>query len=471
MHSAKSCVVLLGASMYPDYTDLNNPSLLNSAMALKKYFLKTAEMNVERKHFLDLYNSKENNTRQMQLMGEHIERFNHDAGDELQNVFIIYLGHGLPQSGTTSLSIAATTKSATSLTALKVQDLADELKKLAAWSRRFVILDCCYAAGALKVFLDEDGGLVQTAEQAFDTHEREDEQENPTRGTTVLCAADKYSKAKAPSGELYTLFSGLLLDVLRNGKSGGPSLMTFGNIVQIISDKLRKMHEGPTPVLVSPDQTEGDLGHVLRLFPNPAQGQEKKIENRSIFGQQISKPNNLGTKVFLGTMLIAFLWGIGGFTWMILKGGYFRDNVINSSKEEPRTTVVLGSSSSIPPRVASIAGNRLLVCQPTEMLNGRGTLLVATPSINISDGKAKLSFSSKSTGYCAPKGNEASNLMFQLTLGGAALTPFQNAEPAWVADRLTVTPHVVDVTDRFAPAYWEKADGCEITMPGEAHCD
>lgn len=266
----KTCVVLLGASDYPDYTELDNSSLYTSAMALKDYFLQTAELDAEPRYLLDLFNSRANNTQQMQLMGDHLEKFSADAEDYIQNIFIIYLGHGLPQADTTTLSIAATSKKAPSLTALKVQDLADEVKKLAAWSRRFVILDCCYAAGALKPWLDADGGLAKTTEQAFEHHETREERENPRRGTTVLCASDKYSRAMAPIGKSYTLFSGALLDVLRNGRVGGPNMMTFRNLVDIVSEKLRANGEGPMPVLVSPDTTEGDLGQLLRLFPNRA---------------------------------------------------------------------------------------------------------------------------------------------------------------------------------------------------------
>ncbi|WP_228935201.1 hypothetical protein [Paraburkholderia saeva] len=249
---------------------MDNKSIETSAEALKAYFLDTPELSVSKKNLLNLFNSKKNNTEQMEAMVNHIDRFSRVAEESLQNVFIIYLGHGLPEVRTVSLAIASTSKQSVSLTSLKVGAVAEVVTKLAAWSRRFVILDCCYAGGAIDAFLADDSGLSKAAEAAFATYERRYTSEAPTRGTTVLCAADKNSKAKAPPGEEYTLFTGVLLDVLRTGKTNGPSFFTLGNVVQLVRDRLRRLNEGPMPVLISPDQTEGDLAQMVEIFPNRA---------------------------------------------------------------------------------------------------------------------------------------------------------------------------------------------------------
>jgi len=275
-NSTRSCVVLLGASHYPQYRELENPSIEASARTLKAYFLSTAELCVAPIDFLDLFNSEKNNTDQIAGIYAHIEKFNNEAADCLRNLFIIYIGHGLPEYDTVSLAITATSKERPSGTALRVSDLAETLKKLAAWSRRFLILDCCYAAGALKPFLAGDSGLFRVAQAAFESYERKVIRDDPVRGTTVLCAADKYSFALAPVGERYTLFTGLLLDVLENGNKNAPASLTLANVVQLISDRLLLLHENPMPVLLSPDQTEGDLAQVIALFPNRAYDANQK---------------------------------------------------------------------------------------------------------------------------------------------------------------------------------------------------
>ncbi|MFM0631250.1 caspase family protein [Paraburkholderia xenovorans] len=262
----KSCVVLLGASAFPNNSELDNPTIAASARALKDYFLETRELCVEAEHFLNLFNAHANATDQMLAVRKHLGAFNKDAADVRKNVFLLYVGHGLLEDGQFSLAIASTDRNAQTVTSLNVSALAQQIKLLAAWSRRFVILDCCFAGEALKDFLSEEG-LSRTAEHAFEAYETRHASQNPKRGTTVLCASDRYTRALASRDRQLTMFTGALIDVLRIGSSDAPSMLTLGNVLQLVRDKLWQA-DVPKPVLVSPDQTEGDLAQMLRLFPN-----------------------------------------------------------------------------------------------------------------------------------------------------------------------------------------------------------
>ncbi|KAB0639917.1 hypothetical protein [Burkholderia stagnalis] len=129
--SVKSCVVLLGASEYPLYPALNVASARSSATALKDYFISARGLQVAPEDFLDLFGSQLNNTDQLLKMSRHIERFNEkcEKSNFLQNVFFIYIGHGIPHSKSISLAIASTSKNQPHITSLKVSDFADEIKK------------------------------------------------------------------------------------------------------------------------------------------------------------------------------------------------------------------------------------------------------------------------------------------------------------------------------------------------------
>ncbi|MFI1363885.1 caspase, EACC1-associated type [Streptomyces griseochromogenes] len=73
--------------------------------------------------------------------------------------------------------------------------------------RRIVVLDCCYAARAF--------GL-----QGSDLERRTD-----IPGAVVVAASGPTAAAVAPPGERYTAFTGALLHVLRQGRTGGPELL------------------------------------------------------------------------------------------------------------------------------------------------------------------------------------------------------------------------------------------------------
>ena len=265
--AACSCVVLLGAATYPQYPALDNTVIAASAKAYSKYFADTPALNVSPKHLLDLFDSPANATDQMLLVRRHLRQFESDVADARKNVFLIYVGHGLVSDGPFSLAINSTDETAQTESSLNMPALAKQLKQLAAWSRRFIILDCCYAGESLRDFLSVEA-MTQEAKMAFESYEVKYESNDPKRGTTVLCASDRYTRARASQDRPRTLFTGALMEVLEQGSSHAPPMMTFNNVLDLVRGKLGAPGL-PQPVLVSPDQTEGDLAHSLRLFPNP----------------------------------------------------------------------------------------------------------------------------------------------------------------------------------------------------------
>jgi hypothetical protein len=101
---------------------------------------------------------------------------------------------------------------------LKVTELAEVLKERARSFRRFVILDCCFAAEALKEFQGAaEDAVYAKATSAFAEDTPRRPREVPRRGTALYCAAGKDNVARSPKELSHTMFSDALLSVLRDG--------------------------------------------------------------------------------------------------------------------------------------------------------------------------------------------------------------------------------------------------------------
>jgi len=264
----KSCLVFLGSSSYPHDRKLDVTSVGASAIALKGYFQKT--MHVAREDLLDLFGSGKNASDHLKAIRLHLASFVTRTEGYQRNVFVIYAGHGLVQGGSFYLALAATDSDDEPNSSLSIAALAAVIKARAAFARRFVILDCCYAGEALAEFLSPDA-FAHSTNQLFEHEDAPVKHKDLKRGTTVLCAVDKDTAAKAPKDLPLTMFSTAFMHAVTKGHPNLPEMMTFRDVYELVGDRLP---EDLQPALVSPDQTRGDLAHMLRLFPNPAARRE-----------------------------------------------------------------------------------------------------------------------------------------------------------------------------------------------------
>jgi hypothetical protein len=128
----------------------------------------------------------------------------------------------------------------------------DELRRVMADSRatkKVVILDCCFSGRALA---DQAGDEERILGQVG------------IEGTYILTATAANAVALAPPGEQYTAFTGTLLNVLTKGISGGPELLTFGQIFPLLNYTLTSRQ------LPRPRQQHSDTISHLALTHNPA---------------------------------------------------------------------------------------------------------------------------------------------------------------------------------------------------------
>jgi hypothetical protein len=173
-------------------------------------------------------------------------------------LLIYYAGHGLlgPVGEDLYLTVQGTEMGdELPFSAVRFSQLRDACLQSKARTR-VIVLDCCYSGRAIPGALSEGG-----AEEAFLGQVR-------VEGTYTLTAAPANRVAKAIPGHEYTAFTGELLEVLRNGMSDGPELLTLSSIYKEL--KIALASKGMPP----PQQFGTDTADMIALGRNPRRASE-----------------------------------------------------------------------------------------------------------------------------------------------------------------------------------------------------
>ena len=250
--------ILLGASSFPSSSLESSESFLNSATAFFNFLIaRTQGFGLPESNILNLFNSEVPPTE----IGAQISNFLNTRARIANDVIVYYVGHG----GFTGinndyyLALHSTTDDNRGISSLRMADLARSLVEGARHSRRYIILDSCFAASAYKEFMSAPLEAVRVKTLT----------EFPRKGTALLCSSGRRDPSKAPEGERYTMFSGALLNVLQHGSpivSTSITLYELGRAIQqVVKDKYTD--SAVRPEVHSPDQREGDVAD-FPLFPN-----------------------------------------------------------------------------------------------------------------------------------------------------------------------------------------------------------
>jgi formylglycine-generating enzyme required for sulfatase activity len=266
-------VILLGARAFPEAARNLPPSEAFSAShdAIKDYFLDSDGFGLSNPdNLLDLFDSPLNNTDMISRIADWLQHRSQTArslGQAVTDLFIYYVGHGGLEDGSRDyyLAIRSTRQDDPYGYSLQLKRLARTLRNNARFFRRYLILDACFAGAALSAL---QGPLDQVIEQRVADVEWSSNQ-NPAKGTSLLCASSATDPAKVDS--TYTMFSGALIRMLREGSPRFDDYMTFRQIQRSTADLIRRQFgdDGVHPELHSPDQTgQGDIAD-LPMFRNP----------------------------------------------------------------------------------------------------------------------------------------------------------------------------------------------------------
>lgn len=268
MQPASMLAILLGASTFPKSPQLHQGRFFyNSAADVMEYLTDPGGMALMPQNLLWLFDDSRSSSDQLVEIAEFLTRRDSElkpTGSRPLDLLIYYVGHGLFTRGAEQaycLALRTTNEINEGATSMRASELAGVIKDRAAFMRRYLILDCCFAASIYKEF--QSGPLSAAHVQI--------KRDFPERGTAVMCSSNAYEPARAPLNQVHTMFSAALIRVLRQGyQTGGPRL-SFSEIGDLVTDTLRRdfPDNWVRPEVHSPDQREGNIAN-LPLFPNPA---------------------------------------------------------------------------------------------------------------------------------------------------------------------------------------------------------
>ena len=259
--------VLLGASTFPNAPKLaEGRAFYISAADVKEYLCDSAGLALPRRNVLSLFDDSRSPSDQLVEVAGFLTRRSLELkaeGTRAGDLFIYYVGHGLFTRGDQAycLAIRSTNEINEGATSIRASDLAGVIKENAAFLRRYLIFDCCFAASIHKEF--QSGALSAARVQIAE--------EFPERGTALLCSSNAHEPSLAPRGLEHTMFSNALLQALRNGREGIGARLSFSELGDLIKENLRTAYPDSwvRPEVHSPDQREGDIASIP-IFPNPA---------------------------------------------------------------------------------------------------------------------------------------------------------------------------------------------------------
>jgi len=274
-------VIMLGASAWPNSPGFQaSQAFVHAAQGFRDYMLDPHGFGLPAANLLDQFDAPTSASDQLELLGSFLEQRTQTlkaANQVVRDVLVYFVGHGGFAGPSADFYLMHRRANASSLRAsgIDIDALAEVLREKARQTRRYLFLDCCFAAAAFRAF---QGGPDQVAItktlHAFAVRARSSG--FPSRGTVLLCSSDQKSPSLLLPDESCTMFSYALLDVLRNGDLHRSLQLSLRDIKELAEDRLAALPEqnAPRPGLHSPDQSEGDVADVP-LFPNPHAQKER----------------------------------------------------------------------------------------------------------------------------------------------------------------------------------------------------
>ena len=272
-------LILLGASEWPLFPEFTSSgAFANAARELKAYFLDPKRFGLSPENVLDGFNSNHSADEQDAQIGQFLERrlaAIKATGHAARDLLVYFVGHGgfVGRDSDFYLAIRRTRMENPRASGIPMLSLADTLTEKARYLRRIIILDCCFAAAAFSAF---QAGPAQVAiEKTVDAFEvRQRSVGFPAKGTALLCSSSQKSPSLLLPDGSSTMFTKALLDALSEGLPPQRERLSLREVKDLAASFLSEIRNAPRPVVLSPDQSEGDVADIP-FFPNPRAEEER----------------------------------------------------------------------------------------------------------------------------------------------------------------------------------------------------
>lgn len=284
-------VILLGASEWPRFPALEASSAFsNAARDVIQYFRDPQGFRLPQGNLLNLFDSNESNDivdeRMNQFLDEHIRASKEKNASVARDILVYFIGHGYIAEGDSNfhLAIRRTRQNNPDVSSLSIKGLAKTLKEQARFQRRVIILDCCFAATAVKFYQIAGPIDIMRMQTNGAFEEKIVGKGFPGRGTTFVCSSSRKVRSRFLPDENSTMFTQAWLHALHTGSPyQEEKTLSLRVIHRLAVDFLLEKYgnEVPRPEVHSPDQSEGDVADVP-LFPNrrTEQTQQQQVAAR-----------------------------------------------------------------------------------------------------------------------------------------------------------------------------------------------
>jgi uncharacterized caspase-like protein len=283
-------VILLGASAWPNSPGFQaSKAFVHASQGFKDYLLDPHGFDLPMSNLLDLFDAQTSTSDQLETLGSFLKERTQTqkaAHQAVRDVLVYFVGHGGFAGPSADFYLLPRRANASSLKAsgMAIDALAEVLREKARQTRRYLFLDCCFAAAAFHSF---QGGPDQTAiAKTLDAfHVQHQSSGFPGKGTVLLCSSDQKSPSLLLPDESCTMFSHALLDVLKNGDPHRPLQLSLRDLKELAEDRLAALPEdnAPRPGLYSPEQSEGDVADVpFFLNPRAVVEQARQVEQERL---------------------------------------------------------------------------------------------------------------------------------------------------------------------------------------------
>jgi hypothetical protein len=245
-------------------------SYLRSARGILDYFRDGTGLGLDPGRVLDLFDNEEAASKQIERVYdkvqtwllEHLER-----KPPVADLIIYYIGHGMVDDSNHLAMLVKSSRSPLETdTAIGAPSLARTLRRAAPHQRRIVVLDCCFSEAAARAFIGMGDLSQQIASIAWRDlrDDRSDNVHNPAEGTLLFCSCSADQLSIGPPTAERTLFTGAVLDVLRQGAEGYPEVLSFADLCAAALDRMIVSFgtNAPAPVLHQPNAKRGSLTHA-----------------------------------------------------------------------------------------------------------------------------------------------------------------------------------------------------------------
>lgn len=270
--SESTAAVILGSHDWTGAGLGRAPAFLHAAKDFVGYLIDSAGLGLDPALVLDLFDDPSPAGEQLARLRDTFDvllRERRDEGRPVADVLVYYVGHGqTDDQGHLSLLVRNSHRGMESETGIRASDLARILKVAAPQQRRIVVLDCCFSEAAAREFI----GMSATLDQAVAATAAKDlADEEPNRGTLLMCSSPVGEVSIGPPNAKVTLFSGAILEVLRDGAEGYAEQLSFADIRDAAFERMVVGFgaNAPRPVLHQVNARKGDLTRV-KVFPNRA---------------------------------------------------------------------------------------------------------------------------------------------------------------------------------------------------------